>query len=155
MAEVSEDFVDSLKAVRGAFQNTKGGRIGNRILAHVFSTLFPLVFIGYLIFWSGVSWPLSGESWLFIVFAILTCGVGIVLHRTINSRYVFGEEGIEEFRGNGLLKNSIRWQDLTKVEYRESRGIRSFTLETQNNSMHLELYKGLSEALTAIESGKK
>ena len=154
MAEVSDDFMASLKAVRGKFQNTRGGRIGNRVLAHVFSTLFPIVFVGYLIFWSGVSWPLSSESWLFIAFAFVTLVVGIILHRTINSRYLFDENGIQEFRSNGQLKQTILWGDLTKIEYRESREIRSFTLKTSDGSMHLEFYKGLSEAIAEIEKSK-
>ena len=152
MAEVSDDFVNSLKAVRGEFQNTKAGTIGNRILAHVFSTLFPIAFVGFLLFWSGINWPLSSESWLFIVFAILTFFVGLALHRSINSRYVFDEDGIQEFRGSGKLKVSIRWDELSKVEYRESRGIKSFTLVTDSSSLHLEFYKSLSEEIGRIES---
>jgi hypothetical protein len=153
MAEVSDDFVASLKAVRGEFQNTRAGGIGNRILAHVFSTLFPIVFVGFLIFWSGLEWPLTSENWLFVVFSILTCLVGIMLHRTINSRYVFDEDGVQEFRGSGNLKQTIRWDELAKVEYRESRGIKSFTLITEKSSMHLEYYQSLSEEIAKVENG--
>jgi len=154
MAEVTEDFAASLKAVRGEFQNTKGGRIGNRILAHVFSTFFPVVFLVYLFFVSGVAWPLSSEAWLFIVFSLMTFVVGVFFHRTINSRYVFDDEGIQEYRGNGQFKQSIRWDDLQKIEFRESRGIRTFTLVTNQQPMQVEFYKSLNEAIAEIEKAK-
>jgi len=152
MAEVTDDFVNNLKAVRGEFENTRVGRIGNRILAHLFSTLFPIVFVGFLFFLPEVSWPFSSESWLFVVFAILTFFVGMALHRRINSHYLFDEDGVREFRGSGKLNASIRWEELVKVEYRESRGIKSFTLVTESDSMHLELYKSLSEEIARMES---
>ena len=145
----------SLKAVRGEFQNTKGGRIGNLVLAHVFSTLFPLVFVGCLVFWSGIAWPLASESWLFIVFAIATLVMGIIMHRIINSRYVFSDDGVQEFRGNGQLKQTVLWADLKKIEYRESRGIRTFTLIGKDGAMQLEFYKSLSEAIAEIEKAKR
>ena len=78
------------------------------MLAHVFSTLFPLVFVSCLVFWSGIAWPLASESWLFIVFAIATMVMGIIMHRIINSRYVFSDDGVQEFRGNGQLKQTVR-----------------------------------------------
>ena len=154
MAEVSDDFAESLKAVRGEFENTKGGRIGNRVLAHVFSSVFPAIFICYLLFVQGVSWPLPSEGWLFIGFSILTLSVGIILHRTINSRYVFTDGGIQEFRGTGQLKQTIQWSDLQKIEFRESRGIRTFTLVADGASMQLEFYKSLSEAIAEVEKRK-
>lgn len=155
MAEVTDDFVESLRAVRGEFQNTKGGRIGNRILAHVFSTFFPIVFISYLVFFSGFAWPLSSEGWLFIVFSIMTLVVGVFFHRTINRRFVFDDEGIQEFSGSGQLKQSVSWEELKKIEYRESRGIRTFTMVAENKAMQLEFYKSLSEAIAKIEKAKK
>ena len=152
MAEVSDDFAASLKAVRGEFENTKGGRIGNRVLAHIFSSVFPAIFVSYLLFVEGVSWPLSSEGWLFIGFSLVTLGVGIILHRSINSRYVFSDEGIQEYRGTGQLKQTIQWTDLKKIEFRESRGIRTFTLIAEGTSMQLEFYKSLSEAIAEIEA---
>lgn len=151
MAEVSDDFLASLKTVRGEFQNTKGGRIGNRVLAHVFSTLFPIVFVTYLVFVTGLSWPLPNEAWLFIGFAIVTLVVGVILHGIINSSYVFDDEGVQEIRGNGQLKQRVRWADLTKVEFRESRGIRTFTLKTADTSMQVEFYRSLVEAIAEVE----
>ncbi|MDA9764901.1 hypothetical protein N9C83_06000, partial [Opitutales bacterium] len=103
MAEVTDDFADNLRAVRGEFQNTKGGRIGNRILAHVFSTFFPILLIVCLVLVSELSWPLEKDAWLFIGFAVLTLGVGIILHRAINCRYVFDDEGIQAYRANGQV----------------------------------------------------
>ncbi len=154
MAEVTDDFADSLRAVRGEFQNTKGGRIGNRVLAHVFSTFFPILLMVCLVLVSELSWPLKSDAWLFIGFAILTLGVGIILQRAINCRYVFDDEGISAYRSNGQLKESIRWTELTKINYFESRGIRSFVLITNDSSMQLEFYKSLSEAISDIEKSK-
>jgi hypothetical protein len=155
MAEVTEGFVNNLKAVRGEFQNTKVGRIGNRILAHVFSTIFPLLFIGILIFGKRLEWPPNSENWLFIVFTILAFAMGLVFHRSINSRYLFDDDGVREYRGNGKLKETILWNDLVKVEFRESRNIKTFTLKTQSNAIQLEYYKSLGEALARIEKGSR
>ena len=152
MAELTDDFVASFKAIRGEFENTKGGRIGNRVLAHVFSTLFPILLIVCLFLVSGISWPMESEAWLFICFACLTLIVGIILHRAINCRYVFDEQGIKAYRGNGQLKQAIRWDELTKINYFESRGIRSFILITSEGSMQLEYYKSLSEAIAEMEN---
>jgi hypothetical protein len=154
MAEVTDDFADNLRAVRGEFQNTKGGRIGNRILAHVFSTFFPILLIVCLVLVSELSWPLEKDAWLFIGFAVLTLGVGIILHRAINCRYVFDDEGIQAYRANGQVKEAIRWADLTKINYFESRGIRSFVLITNDGPMQLEFYKSLSEAIAELEKKK-
>ncbi|MDA0349656.1 MAG: hypothetical protein O3C43_20870 [Verrucomicrobia bacterium] len=154
MAQVTEDFLRSLRSVRGEFENTKGGKIGNRILAHIFSTLFPVFFLGFFVFWAELGCPLSGDQWLLLVGALASFVVGILVHRTINSRYVFNEEGVEEWRGSGTLKQAIAWSDLNHVDYRESRGIKSFTLKSNKASMHLEFYKGLSEALARIENNE-
>ena len=108
MAELSDDYVKVLTRVRGEFENTKGGKIGNRILAHVFSSLFPVILLSYFIFWSNPQWPLRGEQSLFVVMAGLTFGMGLALHRSINSKYVFNEEGVEEYRATGKLKQLIR-----------------------------------------------
>ena len=155
MAEVTDDFVESLKAVRGEFQNTKGGRIGNRVLAHVFSTFFPVVFISYLVFFSKMKWPLPSEGWLIIVFAVMTLVVGLFFHRTINRSYIFDDEGIQELSGKGQLKQTVAWNDLRKIEFRESRGIRTFTMITDDRAMQVEFYKSLSEAIAKIEKAKK
>ena len=152
MAEVTEDFVNTLKSVRGEFQNSKGGRIGNRVLAHVFSTVFPVFFFGYLILWGDLQWPPTSEHWLFLVFGTAALFVGMVIHRTINNRYIFDDDGIREYRQNGQLKASIRWNELVRIEYRESRGIKSFSLITESGVMHLELYKSLNDALRRLEA---
>ena len=154
MAEVTDDFVAHLRAVRGTFENTRGGQIGNRVLAHVFSTFFPIVFISYLIFFSKIQWPLSSEGWLFVLFSMLTFGVGLYFHKTINSRFVFDDDGVQEYLSNGRLKQSIQWSELTKIEYRESRGIRNFTFKTSTESMVVEFYKSLSDAIAEMEKTK-
>ena len=154
MAQVTDDFLRTLRSVRGEFENTKGGKIGNRILAHIFLTLFPVFFFGFFIFWAKPGWPFSNDKWLLLAGAIASIVVGVFIHRAINSRYVFNEEGVEEWRGSGTLKRSIAWSDLNHVDYRESRGIKSFTLKSNKASMHLEFYKGLSEALARIENNE-
>ncbi|MCZ6672222.1 MAG: hypothetical protein O7C75_04705 [Verrucomicrobia bacterium] len=155
MAELSEDYVETLKNIRGEFENTKVGRIGNRVLAHVFSTVFPILLLGYLILWSEPQWPLRGEQWLFIVFALATLGTGLALHRSINSRYIFDDDGVREIGGKGKLKESISWEDLARVDYRESRGIKSFTFKGKGTTMHVEFYKSLSEAFAQVKSDQK
>ena len=154
MAQVTEDFLQSFCRVRGEFENTKGGKIGNRVLAHIFSTLFPVFFVGFFIFWAEPDWPLSSEGWLLLVGALATFIVGIFIHRAINSRYIFNEEGVEEWSESGTLKLAIAWSDLLHVDYSESRGIKSFTLKSNSASMHLEFYKGLSEALARMENNQ-
>ena len=81
MAEVTDDFLASLRRVRGEFENTRGGKIGNRVLAHVFSTLFPLFFLVYFVFWSRPGWPLTSEQWLFLGIALVTFMMGLFIHR--------------------------------------------------------------------------
>ncbi len=151
MAEVTEDFLASLRSVRGEFENTKGGKIGNRVLAHIFSTVFPLFFLVYFVFWSKPSWPLASEQWLFLGIALITLLMGLFIHRSINSRFVFDDEGVQEWRGGRVLKGAIAWTDLKRVEFRESRGIRTFMLVSDEGVMQLEYYKSLSEAIARLE----
>ncbi len=150
MAEVTDDFLASLRRVRGEFENTRGGKIGNRVLAHVFSTLFPLFFLVYYVFWSRPGWPLTSEQWLFLGIALVTFMMGLFIHRSINSRFVFDDEGVQEWRGNTRLNGAIAWKDLKRVDFRESRGIRTFTLVSDNGSIQLEYYKSLSEAIADL-----
>lgn len=150
MAEVTEDFLIRLRSVRGEFENTRGGNIGNRVLAHIFSTVFPLFFLVYFMVWSEPSWPLASEQWLFIGIALISFLMGLFIHRTINSRFVFDDEGVQEWRGETKLKAEIAWSDLKRVDFRESRGIKTFTLVSDERSIQLEYYKSLSEAIADV-----
>lgn len=150
MAEVTEDFLIRLRSVRGEFENTQGGKIGNRVLAHIFSTVFPLFFLGYFVFWSEPAWPLASEQWLFLGIALISFLMGLFIHRTINSRFVFDDEGVQEWRGEKMLKAEIAWSDLKRVDFRESRGIKTFTLVSDEGSIQLEYYKSLSEAIADV-----
>lgn len=147
MAEVSEEFYQKLRNLRGEFENSRGGKIGNRFLAHVFSTVFPILFLGFLFFWSDFAWPFSAEQWLFLAFALITLATGLFFHRTINSRYLFDDEGVREFAANGKLRHFVPWDQLQKIEYRESRSIKTFTLIAEGEQLRLELYKSLTRAL--------
>ena len=154
MAELDEDFLETLKGLRGEFENTRGGRIGNRVLAHIFSTLFPIFFLLYLILWTDMQWPLQSEQWLILSFAVATLVMGFFIHRSINSRFVFDDEGIKEYRQNGGLKGAIRWTELVRVEFRESRGIKSFLFKTKDSILQLEFYKSISDAMASAEADR-
>jgi hypothetical protein len=152
MAQVTEDFLQNLRSVRGEFENTTGGKLGNRILAHVFSTLFPVFFLTFLVFWTEPDWPLSSDQWLMVGGSLATLVAGIFIHRTINSRYVFNEEGVQEWSGRGTLRQSIAWSDLLRVDYRESRGIKHLILKSATGIIQVEFYKSLSESLAEVRT---
>ena len=148
---MEEDFLLRLKALRGEFENSRIGRIGNQVLAHVFSAIFPICFLGYLFFFTDLNWPLAIEQWLFLVLAFATLVMGLMIQRSINSRYVFDDEGIKEYRANDQLRTSIKWSELQRVEYRECRGIKTFLFITEHSALQLEFYKSISEALSIAE----
>ena len=148
MAEISDDFLQGLKAVRGEFENSKLGKIGNRILAHVFSTFFPVALFGYLFFFDDPSWPPTRDQWPIVLFGTLTLGVGVLLHRIINSRYVFDNEGVSEFASNGRLKMRLFWADIERVDFLEIRGGKSLLFRSKTDTLRIEYYKSLAEAVS-------
>ena len=152
MAELDPGFLESLKNLRGEFQNSKGGRIGNRVLAHIFSTLFPGFFLLFFLFGAELHWPLAKDQWLYLSFAFVSLMVGVFIHRSINSHFIFDDEGIKELRPDGRLKQQVRWKEISQVDFRESRGIKTFLIKSNDSVMQVEYYKSISDAIALDQS---
>jgi hypothetical protein len=138
----TESDLAFLAAIRGTFGEPTSSRDGKHMLS---CFLFLLsAFLIYIMFPHGQPYfPIGFDRLFIIIVALGNVWVGAIIWRSTGQTYIFDGTVIRQLNGNGRAWKEIQVSDVTSINFRQMKGIRSMQLQTERMTMGVLLYPDL------------